>query len=281
MRVAIFVFTLLFANQALADNVKIATWNLGGFYRIPIIKVDQIVRGLEILEADVVVLPEINPLSHAQLITTKLKEKTNECFKWFAPDQPRASQEIAIIYKCEVTLVKGGIVKGSDLNKRGYRNAVVAHMKSAEFDFVIFGLHLKASRGPTNRAYRSSQLGFVSGYIQSHLLTGEKDYIVIGDYNMIPGQDDENFEILETAGKMRFITTEDHADGFSHISSGGPGNLLDGFGFLDIDQSEYKNGSIQIVQMHDLMGLSLAQFANTVTDHLPIIATFSNISDND
>jgi len=50
--------------RAAAQTARIAAWNLGGFFAIPAEKLDRIIDGLALLEADIVVLPELNPLSH-------------------------------------------------------------------------------------------------------------------------------------------------------------------------------------------------------------------------
>ena len=101
MRYLLIVWCVLFSFGASADTVKIATWNLGGFYKIPNHKLERIVKGLVILDADILVLPEINPLRHVRTIASKIKEANDSCYKWFAPDHPRAAQEIAILYKCD------------------------------------------------------------------------------------------------------------------------------------------------------------------------------------
>ncbi len=38
---------------------------------------------------------------------------------------------------------------------------------------------------------------------------------------------------------------------------------------------------IEIVQMHDLLGISLSDYAASVTDHLPVVAEFNTDIDND
>jgi hypothetical protein len=57
--------------------------------------------------------------------------------------------------------------------------------------------------------------------------------------------------------------------------------LLDGYAFTNIDESEYVSGSVRIVPMHEQPGLSLQQYRSRVTDHLPVIATFNVDTDHD
>ncbi len=276
-----FVFFLLFPTLLVAETTRIATWNLGGFHQISQVKLDNITKGMKKLDADIIVLPELNPLSHGQVLADKLSEPNDSCYKAVVPDQPKARQEIGILYKCHVTVINPGLVIGSDLGKQGYRNAAVAHVKIEDFDFVLVGFHLKAGRGTSNRSLRNNQLKIINGFIQGVLMAGEKDVIVIGDYNMIPGQDVDNFNTLNADGSLRFVSSEDLTGQGSHISTHGIGNLLDGYAFTTVDDPEYQNGSLKIVQMHDELGLSLQDFKKQVTDHLPLVAVFETGVDRD
>lgn len=277
----VLVLGLLFSTTAAAQTARIATWNLGGFFAIPADKLDRIVEGLRLLDADLIILPELNPIGHAETIAARLSETPGACFRAAAPDQPRAPQEIGFVFKCSVTVTNAGLLAGSDLGRRGYRNAAIADVRIGQFDFVVAGLHLKAGRGSDDRARRSEQAAFISGFVQGVLRGGENDALIIGDYNMIPGEDDENFDILNADGSLRFVSSESLEDSFSHISSGTPGNLLDGYAFTNIDPAEYREGSVAIVAMHERLGLSLAQYAAQVTDHLPVLAEFDVSVDHD
>jgi len=275
------VLLLLLPIMAVADTARIATWNLGGFHQIPQFKLDNIITGMEKLDVDIIILPELNPLSHGQVIADKLSEPAARCYKSTVPDQPKARQEIGFVHKCNVTITNIGIISGSDLGRRGYRNAAVAHVKIDQFDFVLVGLHLKAGRGTSNLNFRNQQLHVLNGYVQGVLMAGEKDVLVIGDYNMIPGEDTNNFETLNASGSLRYVSSEDLAGQGSHISTNGIGNLLDGYAFTNVDEAEYQEGSLKIVQLHDELGLSLTQFKAQITDHLPLIAEFETSVDND
>ena len=105
---------------------------------------------------------------------------------------------------------------------------------------------------------------------------------MIGDYNMIPGEDDENFDVLRSQVDFRFVSSEGFEGRFTHIGRGGrPGNFLDGFGFTDTDESEYVERSFEVAQLHEEMGMSLSDFAKGVSDHLPLVAVFRTDADND
>lgn len=275
------VLLLLLSLPAFADTARIATWNLGGFHQIPQENLDNIIEGLKKLDADILVLPELNPASHGQAIAEKLSEPADSCYKSIVPDQPKASQEIGFLHKCHVTVSNAGLLIGSDLGKQGYRNAAVVHVKIDEFDFVLIGLHLKAGRGTSNRSLRDEQLEIISGYVQGVLMAGEKDVLVIGDYNMIPGQDADNFETLNADNSLRYVSSEDLAGQGSHISTSGIGNLLDGYAFTNVDAPEYQEGTLQIVPMHDELGFTLSGYKAEITDHLPLVAEFETGVDGD
>jgi hypothetical protein len=58
-------------------------------------------------------------------------------------------------------------------------------------------------------------------------------------------------------------------------------NLLDGYAFTNVDDGEYVEGSVEIIDMHTRLGLSLCNYKNQVTDHLPVVATFNIDVDHD
>lgn len=216
MKGIILVIVLLPA-LTLADIARIATWNLGGFHQIPQTKIANIIEGIKKLHADIIVLPEINPLSHGQAIADALSAPTDSCYKSAVPDQPKARQEIGFIYKCDVEVASPGLIIGSDISKQGYRNAAAIQVKIDQFDIVLIGLHLKAGRGSSNRSWRDQQLEIISGYVQGILIAGEKDVLVIGDYNMISEQDADNFETLNADSSMRYVSNEDLSGQGSYI----------------------------------------------------------------
>jgi hypothetical protein len=61
-------FFFLIPSFTFADTARIAAWNIGGFYKIPEYKLTNIIEGIKILDADIIVLSELNPASHAKAI---------------------------------------------------------------------------------------------------------------------------------------------------------------------------------------------------------------------
>ena len=276
------IFIMALSSSVHASEVRIATWNLGGFYQIKPSNLNQIASGLLQLNADIVVLTELNPMSSASFLSNRLNDETGKCYENTVIDQPLAHQQIGFLYSCGIQVTQPRLIHGSNLNRSRYRSAAVVDVRAANFDFVLIGLHLKSSRAFGSRELRSQQLHFVSGFIQGVTYSGEMDVLVVGDYNMIPGQDDENFAVLNSGGNLRLASSEALAGSFTHISRNGEkGNLLDGFAFTDIDGQEYQEGTLEIFPMNEKLGMTLSEFRAKVTDHLPIIATFDTKRDHD
>ena len=172
------------------------------------------------------------------------------------------------------------LIQGSDNNNALLRKAFAANLKIGEFDFVLIAVHMKAGRGVSDRAVRDSQAQAIATFIQAATIGAEKDVIVAGDYNMIPGQDQSNFTNMNPNNFLNFVS-DSLAGEFSHIGSSGPGNLLDGFAISQAHTSEYIADSLRIVPMNDILGLSLMDYRNTVSDHLPLDAVFRITEDDD
>ena len=91
---------------------------------------------------------------------------------------------------------------------------------------------------------------------------------------MIPGQDVSNFHFLGGDDLLDFISSWDLQDEFSHILPAGRANLLDGFAIKRTFSKEYVRGSLRVFPMHWAMDIGLERFRETVSDHLPFVATF-------
>ena len=75
--------------------------------------------------------------------------------------------------------------------------AVAAH---AVFLIVV---HLKSGRGAAEQGIRDQQAAIISHFINSELTERPRqDIILLGDFNVIPGQDVSNFHILGGDDKM-------------------------------------------------------------------------------
>ena len=98
---------------------------------------------------------------------------------------------------------------------------------------------------------------------------------------MIPGEDQSNFTAMNPSGFLKFVSSEDLAGEFTYISGGNPGNLLDGYAISSVGTTEYVQGSLRIFPMHRAFGMTLVQYSNEVSDHLPVVARFRIGEDDD
>ncbi len=280
------LYLILVAPPAIAENVKfvsttadVAAWNLAGFTPIPKAKIPQFIRAISDLDPEVLALVEVNPDWVAAEIVAELNE-SNNCYRRKILEQT-ANQNIAILYKCGVIVSNPRLIAGSDNGNSALRKALVADIKMGEFDFLLIAVHMKASRGSSNRQIRDNQASAIATFIQTATSGSEKDVLVIGDYNMIPVQDQSNFDAMSPTNFLNYISSADLAGQFSHISSSGPGNLLDGYAISQGHTSEYIAGSLRIFPLHQAFGLSLLAYRNQVSDHLPLIAKFRITQDDD
>jgi len=108
-----------------------------------------------------------------------------------------------------------------------------------------------------------------------------EDILVVGDYNMIPGQDVSNFHILGGNDQLDFLSSWDLQERFSHILPAGRANLLDGFAITRTRTTEYIRGSLRVFPLHWAMGIGQARFRDRVSDHLPFVAQFKIDRDAD
>jgi len=98
---------------------------------------------------------------------------------------------------------------------------------------------------------------------------------------MIPGRDVSNFHHLGGDDLMDFVSSWDLQERFSHILEAGRANLLDGFAISRTFSTEYIRGSLQLFPMHWSMDIGRERFRETVSDHLPFVASFRIDRDRD
>jgi hypothetical protein len=180
------------------------------------------------------------------------------------------------------------LIPGSDLGNPDMRKALFCRVRVNKFDFYLVAVHLKSSRSAADRALRNEQAEAITRFLRRKLTRGgERDVLIVGDYNMIPPDDDgendqENFETLGTQGYIRFISSEELVGQASHINNKGElSNLLDGYGISKDHTTEYVPDSLEILPLHKKFNMSLLNFSRQVSDHLPLVASFEADHDDD
>ena len=260
-------------------TARIAAWNLQGFGGITDKRLEKQVEGLALLDAEVVTLVEVNPPESLAKLVQGLNDK-GLCYESKILEQSN-DLHIGVIYKQGVTAENETLLDGSDLGDPGKRKAFVVDMKVGKFDFKLIAVHLKSGRGPSEQLIRDEQAKVIGQFIKDQRDQSREDILLMGDFNMIPGQDVSNFHFLGGShlvddGKdlIDFLSSWDLQARFSHILPKGRANLLDGFAISRTFSKEYIRGSLQLYPMHWTMDMGRESFRNEVSDHLPFVASF-------
>ena len=253
-------------------TAKVAAWNLAGFGGIPDERLERQVEGLSLLDAEVVALVEINPLSALETLRQGLAEKE---VAYNASIVSQASDlHIGVLFKKGVAAENPRLIDGSDLGDTERRTAFVVDMRVGRFDFVLIVVHLKSGRGASEQQIRDEQAKVIGQFITERREQSREDILLVGDFNMIPGRDVSNFHHLGGEDLMDFLSSWDLLDRYSHILEAGRANLLDGFAISRTFSTEYIRGSLRVFPMHWAMDIGREKFRETVSDHLPFVASF-------
>lgn len=261
-------------------TATVAAWNLCTFEPLSDERIEKQAKGLALLDAEMVTLVEIKNLDHLQKLKTHLAGWGVEYDFDFVPQNDpgggRDPMHIGVLFKRGVDVQNSFLLDGSDLGQNSFRRAYVCDVKIHRFDFKLIGVHLKSSRDFANQQIRDEQCKVIGAFIKE--LRGDSDrnpdILLMGDFNMIPGQDTSNFFHLGADDIMDFVSSWDLQERFSHILPSGRENLLDGFAISRRFSTEYIKGSLRLFPMHWHMGIGQAKYREEVSDHLPFVASF-------
>jgi endonuclease/exonuclease/phosphatase family metal-dependent hydrolase len=267
------------------SSITVAAWNIAGVEPIPEERLNNIAAAIHHMAPDVLLLTEVNPPGAATRLAKKVTALGLPMRSAYVPAQDAdVFQHIKIVHRPSVKASKAALLAGSDaIPSPGARKAVFANVKVGEFDFILVGVHLKSGRGDSERAMRTQQCSVIAQEIAQRTGGAEKDVLVVGDYNMIPGKDQVNFDALSPNGGLRFISST--LKGPTHLSGcnmfGNPrGNFLDGFAIATPHTSEYMSGSVRLFRHKDF-DRTCDDYRQNVSDHFPIAARFVTASDDD
>ena len=254
-------------------TAKVAAWNLAGFNTISPERLKKQVEGLAFLDAEVITLVEVKPFAHMQALIDGLA--TKGCVYESVMLQQTSDLNIGVLFKKGVKAKNPRFIDNSDLGDSGRRKALVVDMKIGKFDFILIAVHLKSGRASKEQKIRDEQCKVIGKFI-TDLRDVEKreDVLLMGDFNMIPGEDVSNFHHLGGDDIMNFVSSWDLQARFSHILPKGRANLLDGFAITRTFSTEYVRGSLQLFPMHWTMDMGRESFRKGVSDHLPFVASF-------
>ena len=259
-------------NDFSHTTAKIAAWNLAGYGGIPAERLERQVEGLSLLDAEVVALVEINPLSALETLRQGLEAK-GVIYESSIIAQAN-DLHIGVLFKRGVEANNARLLEGSDLGDTDRRKAFIIDIKINRFDFMLIVVHLKSGRSAREQQIRDDQAKVIGQFIKERREESREDILLVGDFNMIPGQDVSNFHHLGGDDLMDFISSWDLQGGFSHILEAGRANLLDGFAISRTYSTEYIRGSLRLFPMNWCMDIGLDRYRETVSDHLPFVASF-------
>ena len=262
---------------------RVAVWNLAGFQTTSDTRAARQAEGLALLDAELVTLVEVRPIEHIQRLADLLRDAYGVDYQVAILPQPASPLNIGFLHKPGVELTDIGFVPGSNGAYADGRLALTARVRIGGFKAVVVGVHLKSGRDKADQILRDSQCAVIGQYLSTVRDTpglGHHMLMLMGDFNMIPGQDVSNFHLLGGDDVMDFISSWDLQDRFSHILDRGRANLLDGFAISRTWSRDYVRGSLRLFPMHWTMntdsehpGMGRERFKQEVSDHLPFVAS--------
>lgn len=267
--------------------MRCAVWNLAGNNRFPggagtgIVPdsrkaLNQAV-GLSLLDAEFVTLVEVFPDDHIRWLAEEVRIRELDYQVTYLP-QPGSHLGIGFLHKPGIEVTNPRFIPGSQGDYTGGRQAIAVDVRAGRrFKAVVIGVHLKSGRDAGDQHLRDSQCRVIGDWITAlHATSGYKQHAILlmGDFNMIPGQDVSNFHHLGGADVMDFVSCWDLQERFSHILQSGRANLLDGFAVSRRFSTRYISGSLRLFPMHWTLGMGREKFRREVSDHLPFVASF-------
>lgn len=267
-------------NVFAKTTATIAAWNLSTFERLNDDRIKRQAKGLRMLDAEFITLVEIKNEAHirdlAQHLTDAGAAYEYSFLEQAQSDSGHDAMHIGVLFKKGVSVETPYLLPGSDLNSNKLRRAFACNAEIGKFDFKLIAVHLKSGRGTEEQKLRDDQCKVIGQFITE--LRGEldrnPDVLLMGDFNMIPGQDISNFHHLGGDDIMDFVSSWDLQERYSHILPSGRENLLDGFAISRRYSTEYIKGSLRLFPMHWNMNLGQAKYRKDVSDHLPFVASF-------
>ena len=254
---------------------RVAVWNLAGFGGIPAERLEKQIEGLALLDAELVTLVEVNPASYINDLRDGLIELGVNYSTTILPQG--GGLHIGFLHKDGVEVTNPRFIANSNGDYSNGRMAIEVDVKIGKFKAILIGVHLKSGRDKAEQKLRDSQCKVIGEHIETLRNTAglkRRAILLMGDFNMIPGQDVSNFHHLGGDDLMDFVSCWDLQDRFSHILEKGRANLLDGFAISRTYARDYIRGSLRLFPMHWTMDMGRERYKDEVSDHLPFVASF-------
>lgn len=264
---------------------RVAVWNLAGFNKYNMAagigpntnRAKNQAEGLALLDAELVTLVEVSPVSHIDRLVTLLADNYDLNYNRTIIPQPKGNIHIGFLHKEGVEVSNAHLIPGSEGNYTNGRRAIQADIQIGKFKAILIAVHLKAGRDRPEQEKRDSQCVAIGQHIAQLRQTPglkRRAILLMGDFNMIPGQDVSNFHHLGGDDIMDFVSCWDLQERYSHILEKGRANLLDGFAVSRTYSTDYVRGSLRLFPMHWTLNKGRESFKKEVSDHLPFVASF-------
>lgn len=264
---------------------RVAVWNLAGFNKFNMaagigpntLRAKNQAEGLALLDAELVTLVEVSPVSHIDRLVELLAEDYDLNYNRTIIPQPKGNIHIGFLHKAGVEVSNAHLIPGSEGEYANGRRAIQADIQIGKFKAILIAVHLKAGRDRPEQEKRDSQCVAIGQHIAQLRQTPglkRRAILLMGDFNMIPGQDVSNFHHLGGDDIMDFVSCWDLQERYSHILEKGRANLLDGFAVSRTYSTDYVRGSLRLFPMHWTLNKGRESFKKEVSDHLPFVASF-------
>ena len=303
------VMVMAYPHPATAHSeARVAAWNLAanayfhGHSQATIQRgldemLPRVASAINRMDPDVIGLVEVESEAALHQLADELDERYGLSYqRVFAPTGRHLN--IGVLAKDRVELGESKLVAATTLGTGRLRESLGVPVSVGAFDFQLIVVHLKSGSGGSTRVGNGSlsarkvrvrQCAELAQYIlEQRERLGERDCLVVGDYNMFPRRDRPAFEALAASGTLRFISNEELCEGpdmNSCAQTHKAGNMLDGFAIAADDTEEYITGSLQVLHPIDLFSSAgpyaycreQDAFWNGVSDHLPLLARFLRV----
>jgi len=284
--------------------LDIVTWNIRFFNPRDPARVANIVKVLSALNADVLVLQEIEDESLAPVIEG-LRKSGAGLYK-AAYGTTGGDQRVAFLYdtvwlraKDDIRELasKGEVIAaGKDAFPRlplwSYFTGLPVNENNEAFDFQLVGVHLKSQRGDgvTDQAQREIAANWLAEWLTENSSNIDGDVLILGDWNQPPSAPAwKVFRDLEQAGSVEFTSINDE-DEISHLmyrSRTDIGSRLDLKVFTASAAAQQAEGGggavVRWTSLSELLdsGSSatqikslLREISRDLSDHMPVVSRF-------
>lgn len=249
-------------------------------------------KAISLFAPAILALVEVESEDSIEDLVGVLKKEYGLEYNWLFSEQSSHLHFAILARSDQETWIGSPVtVPDSDLGSSKYREAVALPGRIGKFDFQVIVVHFKSQSKTqpgelTSIEARVEQAKAVARYVTAESTGQEKDFLVLGDYNMYPARDAGAFKDLSANGLLRFVSTEELCDANgenclrTHISGIRAGNMLDGYAISRIETREYQADSLERIDLPEMLGIWASTYKNKVSDHYPLQATF-DVSEDD